>query len=443
MASLPRLLTAIAALALASCTGGGDREPNTSGPEPATCPGGLRVPARRPARALAAPGPVDETVAPAGDGLDVVALLPHTGDLGFLGAATSAAVELAVEDIDAAAGVLGRPVRLSHVDSAEGTAGAAEAALAEHLAAGADAVIGPLSSSVAAAVLPSVAASGAVLVTPGATASALDTIDGAGRLFRTVAAEAVQGRALAELVLDDGARHAGIVVRADDHGRAVADAFTDTFVAGGGRIAHRVERDPSAESVDLGPLAASDVDATVLIGLADTAPAVDALAAAGRGPRQRLTYGTDGSLGDRLGDLVADRRSLACMRGLLAAAPVPQNLARRLEERLGERASGADLSYAAEAYDAVVAVAVAAETARSVEAEAVAAALPAVTDAGRPCEGPAACLRLVRSGTDVAVVGASGALRMDEAGNRTAVTLTLAAFGPSGRLVRLGARPSG
>lgn len=443
MAALP-LRAAVAALVLAGCTGGGQPEREAPMPAPpVTCPGGLRVPTAPSPRALPAPGPVDEPVRPDGDGLDIVALLPRTGDLGFLGAATTAAVELAVEDVDAAGGVLGRPVRLAHVDSAEGTVGVAEAALAEHLAAGADAVVGPLSSSVAAAVLPSIAASGAVLVTPGATASALDTVDGAGRLFRTIAAEAVQGRALAELVRDDGVRDVGLVVRADDHGRAVASAFTDTFTAGGGRIAHRLDRDPSAEAVQLGPLATADVDAAVLVGLADTAPVVDALVEAGLGPRKRSTYGTDGNLGDRLGDLVAHRREVACLRGLLAVAPVPGDLARRLQQRLGEAALGADLSHAAEAYDAVVAVAVATEAAGTAEAAAVASSLPDVTSGGRPCAGPAACLPLVRSGADVALAGASGPLRLDEAGNRTAATLTLAAFGPSGRLVRLAARSSG
>jgi branched-chain amino acid transport system substrate-binding protein len=440
---MPALLrlraAAVSALVLAGCSAGDRAEPA----EPVACPGGLTVPAARPSRTLPAPGPVDEPVRPGGDGLDIVALLPGTGDLGFLGAATTAAVEVAVEDVNAAGGVLGRPVRLAHVDSAEGTAGAAEAALSEHLAAGADAVVGPLSSSVAAAVLPGVAASGAVLVTPGATASALDTVDGPGRLFRTVAAEAVQGRALAELVLEDGAREVGLVVRADDHGRAVADAFTDAFTAGGGRISQRIDRDPSDEVVDLGSVATRRPDAAVLVGLADTAPVIDALVAAGQGPRERLTYGTDGNLGDRLGDLVAHRRELACLRGLLAAAPVPGDLARRLEQRLGKAALGADLSHAAEAYDAVLAVAVAAEAAGTVDAPEVAAALLAVTTGGRPCGRPDRCLQLVRSGTDVALVGASGPLRLDESGNRTAATLTFAAFGPSGRLAPLGARSSG
>lgn len=430
---------AVALAVLCGCSGDGGRDVAA----PVRCPGGLRVPEAAPSATPRPPGPPARPVGGAGEGLDLVALLPRTGQLAFLGAATVAAAELAVDDVDAAGGVLGQPVRLVHADSAEGVAGAAEAAVAEHLAAGADAVVGPLSSSVAAAVLPEVAASDAVLITPGAAASGLDTVDGGGRLFRTAATEALQGRALAGLVLEDGVRDVGLVLRADDHGRAVAGAFSEVFEAGGGRIAHRVERDPASTEVDLGPLAGDGLDAAVLVGLADTAPVIDALVAAGRGPRHRLTYGTDGNLGDRLADLVSEPSMLACMRGLLAVAPVPDRLRERLEDRLGIDASAADLSHAAETYDTVIAVAVAAEAAGSDETGATTTALVDVTRGGQRCESPARCLALARSGDDLALVGTTGPLPLDEAGNRQQAMLTFAAFDRSGRLARLSGRPVG
>lgn len=439
------LLAAVAlALLVGSCdTGGGDATPaptTTAGYE-TSCPVGGAVPDASPTR-VAEPAPLPPpTGQPAGAGLDVATLLPRTGDLSFLGGPPVAAVELAVDDVNAAGGVLGAPVTLRHADSAEGTEGAIERAADELLSAGSDVIVGPLSSAGAAAVLDRVASAGAVLVSPGATASTLDRLDGHGRLFRTAATEDLQGRALARLVLHDGIGRVDLVVRADAYGEAVASALTRELVAGGGTVARRWDRVPTDSTPGLGPLAEGrPAEATVLVGLADTAPVLDALVEVGRGPRDHPTYGTDGNLGERLGDLVADRSALGCMRGLLASAPVDEDLAEGVRTRLrlataGRR--GIVLDHAAEAYDAVVAAALAAEAAGAADGAAVATALAAVTGEGTPCDRPASCLGLAREGADLAYVGRSGGLALDPAGNRSAALLTLAAFDADGHLARL------
>jgi len=456
MAGLPprprrtALLAVVAlALATAACGGGGE----DAGPERTTttvaaetgCPVGAAVPDATPSR-VAEPVPLPPpTGEPAGPGLDVATLLPRTGDLAFLGAPPVAAVELAVAEVNRSGGVLGTPVVLRHADSAEGTEGATEAAVDELLAAGTEVIVGPLSSAGAAAVLDRVAAAGAVLVSPGATASALDRFDRGGRLFRTAATEDLQGRALARLVLDDGIRDVDLVVRADAYGEAVAGAFTRELAAGGGAVARRWDRAPTEPGPGLGPLAEGRAaEATVLAGLGDTAPVVDALVDAGRGPREHPTYGTDGNLGERLGDLVADRTSLGCMRGLLAVAPADDDFAAALRAGLDVRSAGSGdpvLDHAAEAYDAVVVAAVAAEAAGAADGAAIAAALPAVTTGGTPCDAPARCLELARQGADLAYVGRSGPLPFDAAGNRSEAVLTLVAFDADGHLGRLGGWP--
>lgn len=435
---------AFALVAASACDSGPDearpeRTTTTAAPA-ATCPVGGDVPPAVDATAPAPLPPAATEPVPAGPGLDLATLLPRTGDLAFLGAAPVAAAQLAVQDVDAAGGVLGAPITLRHGDSAEGTPGAAEAETDRLLAEGADAVIGPLSSSVAAAVLDRVATCGGVLVSPGAAATALDRLDGGGRLFRTVATEVLQGRALAGLVADDGVRSVDLVVRADGYGEAVAGGFTDAFEAAGGSVGRRLDHPPTLEATDLGPLAQGrPAGATVVVGLADSAPVLDALAEAGRPPAEHPTYGTDGNLGERLGDLVAERAGLACLRGLLATAPPDEELAERIAVELG--ADGRlVLDHAAETYDAVVAVALAAEAAGATDGASIAGALPAVTRGGTPCHSPADCLELARQGGDLVYVGRSGRLGLDDQGNRSAAELTLAAFDARGRLARLGGR---
>ena len=411
------------------------------------CPDGSSVPDGDPA--APAPGLVATDRGPDGrDGaLDVGTLLPRTGDLAFLGAAPVAGVELAVADLDAAGGVLGAPVGLRHGDSAEGTADAAESSVAALLAGGADVVVGPLSSATAARVLPQVAAAGALLVSPGSTSTGLDALDRSGRLFRTGATEALQGAALAELLVADGHRTATVAARADGHGRAVADALVARLEERGGSVLARADYDPAAPDLgaDVAGRLDTSADAVVLVGLAETARVVDALVEAGEGPTERAVYGTDGNLGERLGDLVADRSALACLRGLLPAATPDDAFAARLRARAPALSAlgAAGLDLAAESYDAVVVAALAVAAAGSDDAGAAAAAMAGVTDGGRSCAAPDDCLRLLAAGTDIAYVGPSGPLALDADGNRSEADVTVVAFDADAHLARLGTQRAG
>src|SRR5918995_391661 len=81
---------AVAALALAACSSSDD--PDASG-----------------------------SPAPGGDGaaLKIGTLLPQTGSLAFLGPPEIAGVDLAIQEINEAGGVLGQPVEVVHADSSD------------------------------------------------------------------------------------------------------------------------------------------------------------------------------------------------------------------------------------------------------------------------------------------------------------------------------------
>ena len=85
----------------------------------------------------------------AGDGLTIGTLLPNTGTLAFLGPPTVAGVGLAVEDINAAGGVLGEDVTIVSADSGDSTdMNVSTQGATELIGAGANVVIGSASSSV-------------------------------------------------------------------------------------------------------------------------------------------------------------------------------------------------------------------------------------------------------------------------------------------------------
>lgn len=437
---------------LAACSAGEDGRAERASTTSTTvvevrCPDGSTLPDGDPAM----PGPelAAEDRGPGGrDGaLDIGTLLPRTGDLAFLGAAAVAGVQLAVADLDAAGGVLGAPVGLRHGDSAEGSAGAAAASVTALLEGGADVIVGPVASATASQVLPQVSSAGSLLVSPGATSTGLDALDRGGRLFRTGPTEALQGAALADLVVADGHRTVAVAARADDHGRAVTDALAARLAERGGSVLARADYDPTAPDLGADVLGRLDTsaDAVVLVGLAETARIVDALVDAGQGPADRAVYGSDGTLGERLGDLVADRADLACLRGLLPVTTPDAAFADRVRahDPALDDLDAAGLDLAAESYDAVLVAALAVAAAGSDDAEAAGAAMADVTTGGTRCTDPDRCLRLVAAGSDLAYAGPSGPLALDAAGNRSAADLTVVAFDAEGHLARLGTHRAG
>ncbi len=436
----------LAALLVASCSQGTDETTTTTTttttPVPATCPNGTALPAAAP-EDLTTPGPpptTDPPTAPGGDGtLDLGVLLPLSGDLAFLGPAPAAAISLAVDDLEAAGGVLDGPITVRLADAAPEVEGTASAEVTAFLDAGVDVIVGPMTSGVAVGVLDQVARSGGVLVSPASTSAALDRIDAEDRFFRTAPSEVLQGRALAELVLDDGWSTVSIAARDDAYGTTIADAVADRVVGDGGAVAARVAYDPTDSDLGAGVIAGLDLsaDAVIIVGLTESARIVDALVLEGHGPRDRAVYGTDGNLGDRLADLVADPSSLACMSGVLPFAAPTEELADRLRSARPDLGS---LDHAAEAYDAVVITALAAQLIGSDDGQAIATAMPGVTRDGTACATARDCLDLARAGTDLAYEGAAGALRLDDEGNPTTAEVTLVTFDGAGRLARLGTR---
>ena len=88
----------------------------------------------------------EETEAPASDcavdTLNIGTILPVTGSLAFLGPPEVAASGFAVEDINAAGGVLGNQVVLNQGDSGDATTDTANTEVDRLLAAGAQVIIG-------------------------------------------------------------------------------------------------------------------------------------------------------------------------------------------------------------------------------------------------------------------------------------------------------------
>ncbi|MGI5146734.1 ABC transporter substrate-binding protein [Plantactinospora sp. CA-294935] len=217
-------------------------------------------------------------------------LLPRTGDLALAYPPMAAAVALAVDEVNTAEGVLGKPV--VWVDGDDGTnPNTAKATVAQHVRAGVHVIIGAGASGISRAVLPNVMAAGLVLFSPSNTDAGLSTVDDQGLYFRTAPSDILQGRALADMILRDGPNRIALVARQDSYGEGLqGNVRAELERAGHGSdqvrlFNYEVKDGPDAPPVDFTEGAQEikqfGADAILVIGFGESARVIEALAAAG------------------------------------------------------------------------------------------------------------------------------------------------------------------
>ncbi|MGC4894490.1 ABC transporter substrate-binding protein [Micromonospora sp. DT31] len=216
-------------------------------------------------------------------------LLPKTGDLALAYPQLAAGATLAVNEVNAAGGVLGEPVKW--VEGDDGTNPAtAKATVAAHVSRGVHVIIGAGASGISRAVLPDVVAAGRILFSPSNTDAGLSSVEDQGLYFRTAPPDSLQGRALADVMLRDGPRKIAILARGDSYGEGLQQnvrAELEKAGIGSDRVkllTYPPPADPKTP-VDFAG-AAQEIksfapEALLLIGFGETAPAITALADAG------------------------------------------------------------------------------------------------------------------------------------------------------------------
>jgi len=290
-------------------------------------------------------------------------LLPVSGVDAAAGASTRAAVQLAVDDVNAAD--LG--VTFEVVDADSGTPGDGQAVVGaqELIDAGVDAVIGPRSSTQALEVYGMFADAGIVEVSPASTLPALGTVPDSGYFFRTVASDELQSRILANRILFDGATTIGIVRQGDAVDVALQAGLAETLAAAGAALVADLVVEPGLEAEAVRALLAQAPEAIVVISRPDGfEPIAEALAA--EGVDWSRVYGTDASL-----EAYRDRLDVTAIEGAVFSSPgvlADRDLIAALHS---VDPTVRHYNYAPEAYDAVVLVALAALQARSSEGSAI------------------------------------------------------------------------
>jgi branched-chain amino acid transport system substrate-binding protein len=359
--------------------------------------------------------------------LNIATVLPETGNLAFLGPPEFAGAELAIADINAAGGALGTDVTLDQGDSGDTSTDIANQTVDRQLAAGADAFIGAASSGVSFTFIDKLVENCKIHFSPANTSPDFTTYEEDDLYFRTAPSDVLQGRVLADLMIEEGVTTASFMALQDPYGEGLLKYSTEPFADQGGEIVEQFTYDPQAAefSAEVDKVVSGDPEALVLIGFDESAKILTSLFEAGFTPEAgKKIYLVDGNVGNALGGQLPVG-SMEGIRGTLPAAEITDDFKDRLLE---VDPALIDFSYGPETYDAVIIVALAAQIAGTDDPAAVAAQINGVTRDGEKCTTYADCVALIEAGTDIDYDGPSGPQSFGPEGEPTEASFAILTY---------------
>ena len=384
--------------------------------------------------------------APAGDGgsttgprepltLKIGTILPQSGGLAFLGPPEEAGVALAVQEINEAD--LGITIEVEYRDSGDTTTDTATVSVTDLLSLDVSAIVGAASSGVSKTVIDQITAAGVVQFSPANTSPDFTDYADDGLYWRTAPSDILQGEVLGNQIAADGAETLGLIVLNDAYGNGLATALKETFEAAGGKV---VAEAPFNEgetifTTQIADVTAANPDVIALITFDQAKTIVPALTGTGY-PGSQL-YFVDGNLADYSADFAAG--TLTGAKGTLPGLDVG-TLGDFTDRLLVVDPALKDFSYAAESYDAVVLLALAALAANSVDGKEIAAKLQEVSGGsgdGKKATDFASAAQIILDGGVVDYDGYSGPITFNEAGDPTEATIGIYEYGDDNKYTRI------
>ena len=329
------------------------------------------------------------------------------------------AFELAVTHVNQAGGVFGRPVETAVGDTALDPDTAVMEARRLIEDEGVHALVGPSTSANSLAVVERVAGPARIpVVSPSATSPRLTDAADDDFFFRVALSDVAQGPVLARVAKERGFDNVGAIYRNDAWGQGLVQSFQGAWE--GAITAVAVEPGQTEFADALQQSAGGGAQALVLI-VFSTETEIIVRQALDGGIYDQFVFG-DGYKSEALIQAIGGA-ALAGMYGTGPAPPPASESAARWEasfmDAYGEPPAG---TYVREVYDATIALALAAEAARSTDGSAIRDQLRAV--GGGPGEvvsagpeGIARALEILGAGDAVDYDGASGTLDWDENGD--------------------------
>jgi len=364
-----------------------------------------------------------------GDGvLKIGTLLPETGSLAFLGPPEFAGVDLAIKEINAAGGVLGKPVVKVDSDSGDASTNIASQSVDRLISDKVDAIVGAASSSVTLTVIDKITGSGVLQISPANTSITLTDYNDKGLYWRTAPPDVMQGRVVGDTALGDGNETLAILALQDAYGTSLADQAEKTFTAGGGQVVAKIIYDPKAAtySAEVGQVKAKNPDGIAMIGFDETSKFIEEFVKQGLLPLKKSNkkiYFVDGNLFNTY------KLAAGTLEGVKGTTPGAKPSDEFRKKMLETDPKLTDFSYGAESYDATLLLALAAEAAKDDAGVSIAGKMGEVSKGGEKCSTFAACLEGVKAGKDIDYDGQSGPVEFDDKGNPSEATMGVYQYG--------------
>ncbi|MEN0023131.1 ABC transporter substrate-binding protein [Microbacterium sp. LWO14-1.2] len=355
--------------------------------------------------------------------LKLGSLLPQTGSLAFLGPPMESGVGLAVKEInDADAGIT---IDLTAEDEGDTDTKAYETSITKLQSAGVSAIVGAAASGVSKLILDGNVSAGILQISASNTSPDFTTWDDDGLYFRTAPSDLLQGEVLGNLIAEDGAKSLGIIYQNDAYGTGLDAAIKETFEGTGGEVVAEASFNVGDAQFDaqVETIKAQNPDAVAIVSFDQFKTIAPLLVNAGISADK--FYMVDGNLSD-YGDEIPV--SLEGAQGTKAGPALEDDFTDRLQTYwTGEgNPEVKDFTYAAEAYDAVVLVALASLAAGSTEGADIAAKMEEISGGsgdGEKCTTFADCAKIINDGGTADYDGYSGEVTFDENGDPQGATI--------------------
>ncbi|MCC4266683.1 ABC transporter substrate-binding protein [Microbacterium schleiferi] len=370
------------------------------------------------------------TSEPAGESLDlkIGTALPVTGNLAFLGPPEIAGTEYAASEVNAAnAGVT---IEMIQGDSGDTDNKAYETEIPRLLNEGVSAIIGAASSGTSLQFIDQVVGAGVIQFSPANTSAAFSTYDDNGLYFRTAPSDTLQGEVLGNLIAESGAQTLGMIVLNDSYGTGLASFVKDAFEAAGGTVVAEPTYNTGDTnfSAQISEVVAANPDAIALITFEEVKTMLPELFAAGV-PADKL-YFVDGNLANFGTNGIDVGGSLEGAKGTLPGLSIDTitDFTDSLQTFWTDEGNDelTEFSYAAESYDAVILLALAALAAGSTDGAAIADKLQEVSGGsgdGTACTSFAECAEIINGGGVADYNGISGPVTFDDVGDPTEASI--------------------
>jgi len=352
------------------------------------------------------------------DGQFIIGLVtPTLGAGAEIGQSVRAAVLLAVDDVNESGGIAGQRIRVVRRDEGDDPA-TAQRAVQDLVDAGADAIIGPTSSVNLLGSLGTAVDGGVLTCSPTATALALDDFPDEGLLVRTSPSDALQARALAQLVDESGSDRAVVVYLDDPYGRPFADDVRAALVAQGIVVTSTVGFTTSTDRIGAAADSVAAIAPTMIVVIADGEAGslvIDAVEARIGVPRPSYVVNDamrlPGASGNAFSGSLAGR--------VQGVSPIAYSDATFFTDGLAEVDDSTSGVFAANAFDCVNLIALAGVATGSTQPSAIGAAIPAVSTGGTTCATFARCVEQIREGRNINYDSPGAALDIGPDGDPT------------------------